>query len=124
MFLESDSKSVISPNWQRVQNAAGTSILEVKIYTYSATGTFKIEGQIVNFFTSTNTQVLFNVVSFYNSASSATCGNFHPGYSLDYFESLEAILTQLKTKTKSSSGQSFILDKCFRLLIEVMSERA
>ena len=59
-------------NWQRVQNTAGTSILEVKIYTYSATGTFKIEGQICNLFTSTNTQVLFNVASFYNSASTAT----------------------------------------------------
>ena len=75
MLTGSGSTSLISPNWQRVQNTAGTSILEVKIYTYSATSTFKIEGQIVNFFTSTNTQVLFNVASFYNSASSATQAN-------------------------------------------------
>jgi hypothetical protein len=67
--------AVITPNWARVQNAAGTSILEVKIYTYSASGTFKVEGQISTLYNSTNTLTNFNIASFKNSASSSTQAN-------------------------------------------------
>jgi hypothetical protein len=71
-FIGGVYTNVISPNWARITNTAGTSTLEVKIYTFSSTGTFKIEGQIVNFYVSTNTQVVFNIASFHNSASTAT----------------------------------------------------
>jgi hypothetical protein len=71
-FIGGVYTNVISPNWARITNTAGTSTLEVKIYTFSSTGTFKIEGQIVNFYVSTNTVVVFNIASFHNSASTAT----------------------------------------------------
>jgi hypothetical protein len=66
------STALISPNWQRVENASGSSILEVTFYPYSTSGTLKLEASIATFYTSTNTGTNFNIQVLKNSVSTTT----------------------------------------------------